>query len=707
MPMPRSPCRPPPVDLAVITIDGPGGAHWSFLLATHDGNALAVGTYVIDPTSLTSPSAAIQGPMDDTPCSFLGSFDVIDIEHDAGSGEVTSLAARISGGCDQGVQGFSADLRYRSAIGLALMRDVDLITIGPTPATTTEDRDIAIESIGTGPLTIADVGLDPEDNPYGADITIVSETCTATPIEPGDGCIVTVRYAANHISMNTHLVLTTDAIRPERRVTVAGITGSQLVVDPISVAFGNGAIGVPSAPTTVELTNVGTTNVPLLGTQVTGTGASSYTISNDTCAATTLGAGASCSVQVRFVANGAGSRIAEIAWYKGDPSSPTFAAASSLSGTGIDPNAAFVRSGAHWAGPAYTSTDGSALARSTPPSGGAFLHAVANAHRVGSTTVKDAGPYSPVLYLRSSNGGTTWTSGTRLNPTNQHGVWPGVASYGSYVYASWVKVPKVVNWTLNGRRQIWFRSNSHGGAGSWGVAKAVTSSSSRVDFPTIAAAGANIYIAYTDADTGVVRVLVSKNRGSTWTAIKLGTSAATSDAGGHSGSPSVAVSGSTVIVAWVEQQRRVRARKDLHQRRVVVGHGHADHAHEQVLPVGGRQRRARRGRLDRCRAVRPGLGSWRLGPHAHGARCGSRLASRHLRPGPGPAGQHRRGPRVLGLHPALRQDRLGDADRELVRGVRDGWGQLVQRRAVRGCGRERPPPRHRRPVGRRVRRDDP
>ena len=255
------------------------------------------------------------------------------------------------------------------------------------------------------------------------------------------------------------------------------------------------------------------------------------------------------------------SRIAEIAWYKGDPSSPTFAAASSLSGTGIDPNAAFVRSGAHWAGPAYTSTDGSALARSTPPSGGAFLHAVANAHRVGSTTVKDAGPYSPVLYLRSSNGGTTWTSGTRLNPTNQHGVWPGVASYGSYVYASWVKVPKVVNWTLNGRRQIWFRSNSHGGAGSWGVAKAVTSSSSRVDFPTIAAAGANIYIAYTDADTGVVRVLVSKNRGSTWTAIKLGTSAATSDAGGHSGSPSVAVSGSTVIVAWVENNAgSVRAR---------------------------------------------------------------------------------------------------------------------------------------------------
>jgi hypothetical protein len=72
-----------------------------------------------------------------------------------------------------------------------------------------------------------------------------------------------------------------------------------------------------------------------------------------------------------------------------------------------------------------------------------------------------------------------------------------------------------------------------------------------VDYPSIAAWGSNVYIAYTNANTGTVKVLVSRDRGISWTTRSMGSTTLRSGVGGKTGLPSVAASGSTVIVAWV------------------------------------------------------------------------------------------------------------------------------------------------------------
>ena len=55
-------------------------------------------------------------------------------------------------------------------------------------------------------------------------------------------------------------------------------------------------------------------------------------------------------------------------------------------------------------------------------------------------------------------------------------------------------------------RVLYLRRNAnHGSATAWNTTKRLTSLSGRVDYPTVAAAGSNVYVAYTDSGAGSVR----------------------------------------------------------------------------------------------------------------------------------------------------------------------------------------------------------
>ena len=162
---------------------------------------------------------------------------------------------------------------------------------------------------------------------------------------------------------------------------------------------------------------------------------------------------------------------------------------------------------------------------------------------------------------RSSNGGASWTGGTRLNSKTQHGLWPGVASSSPNVYAIWVRVAKVRSWSKSAPRSIWFRRNSNHGSGAWATAKRLTAADGRVDYPSIAAAGANVYIAYTNANSSGVKLLLSHDHGKTWSTKSLGSTALTPVQGGKTGLASVAASGNLVVVAWLSDRNgAVKAR---------------------------------------------------------------------------------------------------------------------------------------------------
>ena len=128
----------------------------------------------------------------------------------------------------------------------------------------------------------------------------------------------------------------------------------------------------------------------------------------------------------------------------------------------------------------------------------------------------------------------------------------GLAAAGSRVYATWVSQTKWVNYSPTAPRVLYVRVNTnHGSSTAWKSAITLSSTSRRVDYPTIAATGDDVYIAYTDGTTGEIRVARSGDRGAHWTKTAIGTSTV-STSEGRSGLPSVAANGSTVVVGdWV------------------------------------------------------------------------------------------------------------------------------------------------------------
>jgi hypothetical protein len=90
---------------------------------------------------------------------------------------------------------------------------------------------------------------------------------------------------------------------------------------------------------------------------------------------------------------------------------------------------------------------------------------------------------------------------------------------------------------------------SHGASTAWRSTIRLTSTSGRVDFPTVAASGSDAYVAFTDSNNGNVRLAATHDRGATWTTSTIGTTSRTGSQG-RAGLPSVAASGSNIVVAW-------------------------------------------------------------------------------------------------------------------------------------------------------------
>ena len=197
----------------------------------------------------------------------------------------------------------------------------------------------------------------------------------------------------------------------------------------------------------------------------------------------------------------------------------------------------------------YTWSFGEHLATSSSATK-TYLHAVATTDRVGGQWADNNGPYVGVNYVRGNASGTSWGTPKRLNATSQHGEGVVIAASGKYLYTSWFRITKWINYDPEAPRTLYFRRNtSHGAADSWKARVALTSTSGRVGFPSISAAGTYVYVAFTDSDTGNVRLAVSSDRGVTWSTSTVGTTTSTVD--GFEGNPSVAASGSNVVVSWL------------------------------------------------------------------------------------------------------------------------------------------------------------
>lgn len=317
-----------------------------------------------------------------------------------------------------------------------------------------------------------------------------------------------------------------------------------LSVEPFSIDFGIHTLGTAADERNVSITNTGSGGVALSFELVVGSDPG-LTADASACPAT-LAARASCDVVLRFEPVIDGPLQMDFRVHSDAENSFI---SIPLSGTAIKPPSSVTWSTRKAAGPAYTWNGGGAMAR-TLQSGTQRLHLAYATNRVNGAWAKDTGPYVGIYYIRSTTG-ATWSTPKRLNPTSQHAARLGLAAAGARVYATWVSQAKWVRYSGSTPRVLYVRVNTgHGASTAWKSTIRLTSTTGRVDYPTIAATGSDAHIAYTNSGTGAIRVASSRDGGATWSQLTIGsTSIATSD--GRLGLPSVAVSGSTVVVAWI------------------------------------------------------------------------------------------------------------------------------------------------------------
>ena len=181
-----------------------------------------------------------------------------------------------------------------------------------------------------------------------------------------------------------------------------------------------------------------------------------------------------------------------------------------------------------------------------------FLHDVGTTDRVDGIPVDNNGPYLGVNYVRGDAGGTTWGTPFRVNSASQHGDGAVIATSDAYVYVSWFKRTRYQGYDPAAPRRLLFRRNTgHGDTASWDASLALTATGTRVGLLTMAASGSFVYVVYTDADHGDIRLSISNDHGVTWATSTIGTTTETRGTSGFEGGPSIAAAGSNVVVSWI------------------------------------------------------------------------------------------------------------------------------------------------------------
>ncbi|MGD0652111.1 MAG: choice-of-anchor D domain-containing protein [Verrucomicrobiia bacterium] len=159
-------------------------------------------------------------------------------------------------------------------------RASSLVTISPTtlvfgaqPAgSTSAGRNVTIQNG-------AQVGLDINNVTIGganpSDFAVLSQSCSGNTIPPGSNCTISVAFTPTTIG-----------------------------------PFGGVGLGSTSAVQSVTITNCGTAPLFITNIVVSGTAASDYIISSDTCSNNTISVGGTCTFNVRFAPSASGLRSA-------------------------------------------------------------------------------------------------------------------------------------------------------------------------------------------------------------------------------------------------------------------------------------------------------------------------------------------------------------------------------------------------------------
>ena len=112
-------------------------------------------------------------------------------------------------------------------------------------------------------------------------------------------------------------------------------------------------------------------------------------------------------------------------------------------------------------------------------------------------------------YKRSLDGGNTW--GTNVLLDNNTAFWPGIAAYGSHLYATLNKE------VATGNTEV-FVVRSFDNGNTWQPEQQISNAPGRSEDPAIAVQKANVYLSWNDNRSGVMEIyyIHSADNGTTW-----------------------------------------------------------------------------------------------------------------------------------------------------------------------------------------------
>jgi hypothetical protein len=222
---------------------------------------LTVGTTSTQGTSKYTTASPVRIAALEQTCTGAWSTTLTITELTRTAGEVSSLAADWSVTCLLGTAG---PVRNRAVGSLRFNTGAGYVLVGADgpgwkppaalPSDRTESVDIPIAALG-GSVTISAVAL---DKAQFTDSTLTGETCTAAPISPGSGCVVTVLVDPVDTTSATQSTIVVDLTMADGRVSrvvrtvplrgplVAPTPRPYPIAGGLSVAFLPGAVSTDS-----------------------------------------------------------------------------------------------------------------------------------------------------------------------------------------------------------------------------------------------------------------------------------------------------------------------------------------------------------------------------------------------------------------------------------------------------------------------------
>lgn len=178
-------------------------------------------------------------------------------------------------------------------------------------------------STPTGAITAALAGANP--TAFG-----MTTNCSAA-LAPGGSCMVAVGFHPTALMLYQAQVQLSANPGSSLMLDVSG-TGIDLALTaaPTSFGFGDVPAGMPSAPHTFTVTNTGSQTSGPAAVTITGADATSFSLGASGCPNNSLAPGASCMVELRFVAQSFGAKAASLV-----VSASGATAAIPVTGTGI------------------------------------------------------------------------------------------------------------------------------------------------------------------------------------------------------------------------------------------------------------------------------------------------------------------------------------------------------------------------------------